>query len=50
MPPQRSPVPKRAVLAGSGVSAASWSTKFINSLMDDGKKTMAERIFYGALD
>lgn len=26
------------------------ATKFINSLMRDGKKSLAERVFYGALD
>ena len=25
-------------------------TKFINTMMNDGKKSLAERIFYGALD
>ena len=25
-------------------------TKFVNSLMLDGKKSLAERVFYGAMD
>ena len=47
--PRRRDVPKRAILPdpkfGDGTLA-----KFINVLMMDGKKSVAERIVYGALD
>jgi len=47
--PRRRDVPKRTILPdpkfGNGTLA-----KFINVLMQDGKKSVAERIVYGALD
>ena len=47
--PRRRDVPKRTILPdpkfGNGTLA-----KFINVLMLDGKKSVAERIVYGALD
>lgn len=41
---------KRRVTPPDSVFASTTVAKFINSLMLDGKKSTAERIFYGALD
>jgi len=46
--PRRREVPKREILPDP-VYNSQLVTKFINSLMDDGKKAVAERVFYGAL-
>jgi small subunit ribosomal protein S7 len=46
--PRRREVPKREVLPDP-VYNSQLVTKFINSLMSDGKKSTAEGIFYGAL-
>ena len=46
--PRRREVPKREVLPDP-VYNSQLVTKFINSLMSDGKKAVAEGIFYGAL-
>ncbi|MBF0139674.1 MAG: 30S ribosomal protein S7 [Magnetococcales bacterium] len=47
--PRRREVPKREVL-GDPVYGDTLVTKFMNCLMRDGKKALAERLFYGALD
>lgn len=47
--PRRREVPKRAVLADPKFGAIS-ITKFINMLMRHGKKSIAEKIMYFALD
>ncbi len=47
--PRRGQVPKREVVPDP-VYQSALVTKFINCLMRDGKKTVAERIFYGATD
>ena len=46
--PRRREVPKREILPDP-VYNSQLVTKFINSLMSEGKKSVAERIFYGAL-
>src|ERR671918_1820339 len=46
--PRRREVPKREILPDP-VYNSQLITKFINSLMTDGKKSVAERVFYGAL-
>lgn len=47
--PRRREVPKREVLADPKFGSQDVS-KFVNVLMEDGKKAVAERIVYGALD
>src|SRR5512136_2288447 len=47
--PRRGYVPKREVLPDP-VYQSPLVTKFINCLMHDGKKTVAEGIFYGAMN
>jgi small subunit ribosomal protein S7 len=47
--PRRGNVPKREVLPDP-VYQSSLVTKFISCLTYDGKKSVAERIFYGAMD
>ena len=47
--PRRREIPKREVLADPKYSSQDVS-KFINVLMTGGKKSVAERIIYGALD
>ena len=46
--PRRREVPKREILPDP-VYNSQLVTKFINSLMSDGKKSVAENVFYGAL-
>src|SRR2546422_10760690 len=46
--PRRREVPKREILPAP-VYNSQLVTKFINSLMVQGKKSVAERVFYGAL-
>ena len=46
--PRRREIPKREVLPDP-LYNSQLVTKFINSLMSDGKKSTAERIFYGAM-
>jgi small subunit ribosomal protein S7 len=46
--PRRREVPKREILPDP-VYNSQLVTKFINSLMSQGKKSVAERVFYGAL-
>ncbi len=46
--PRRATVAKREILPDP-VYNSQLVTKFINSLMEGGKKTVAERIFYGSL-
>src|SRR5919107_2948325 len=46
--PRRREVPKREILPDP-VYNSQLITKFINSLMSDGKKSVAESVFYGAL-
>jgi small subunit ribosomal protein S7 len=46
--PRRREVPKREILPDP-VYNSQLVTKFINSLMSDGKKSVAESVFYGAL-
>src|SRR4028118_97387 len=46
--PRRREVPKREILPDP-VYNSQLVTKFINSLMSDGRKSVAERVFYGAL-
>jgi small subunit ribosomal protein S7 len=47
--PRRREVPKREILPDPKFSSAEL-TKFVNVIMLDGKKAVAERIVYGALD
>ncbi len=47
--PRRREVPKREILPDP-IYNSQLVTKFINVLMEDGKKTVAERIFYQALE
>ncbi len=47
--PRRATVDKRKILPDP-VYNSRLVTKFINNVTKDGKKTVAERIFYGALD
>ena len=47
--PRRREVPKRETLADS-LYSSTLITKFINCKMLRGKKSVAEGIFYGALD
>ena len=47
--PRRREIPKRE-LAADPVYASTLVTKFINSMMYDGKKSVAERIVYAAMD
>src|ERR687894_1845548 len=46
--PRRREAPKREILPDP-VYNSQLVTKFINSLMSDGRKSVAERVFYGAL-
>src|SRR5436305_12915474 len=46
--PRRREVPKREILPDP-VYNSQLVTKFINSLMSQGKKSVAERVFYSAL-
>ncbi len=47
--PRRREVPKREVLPDP-IYSSQLVTKFINVMMSDGKKTIAQRILYSALD
>lgn len=47
--PRRGHVPKRPTIPDP-VYQSALVTRFINSLMSDGKRSVAERIFYGAMD
>ena len=47
--PRRRGVPKREILPDP-VYQSPLVTRFINSIMERGKKTRAEQIFYGAMD
>jgi len=47
--PRRGPVPKREILPDPKYGSV-LVAKFINCLMRDGKKSVARRIFYGAMD
>lgn len=47
--PRRRAVPKRPILGDSRFKSVLVS-KFINNLMSDGKKSVARRIFYDAMD
>jgi small subunit ribosomal protein S7 len=47
--PRRGNVPKREVIPDP-IYQSALVTRFINSLMQAGKKSIAERIFYGAMD
>ena len=47
--PRRGNVPKREILPDP-VYQSALVTKFINNLMRDGKKSVSERIFYGAMN
>ena len=47
--PRRGHIPKREVLPDP-VYQSALVTKFINNLMHDGKRSVSERIFYGAMD
>ncbi len=47
--PRRREVPKREVLPDPKYNSR-LATKFVNNLMRRGKKSLAEQIFYGALD
>ena len=47
--PRRREVPKREVLPDPKFGSQEL-TKFVNVLMEDGKKAVAERIIYGAFE
>jgi small subunit ribosomal protein S7 len=47
--PRRREVPKRETLPDP-LFSSTLITKFINCMMEEGKKSVAEHIFYGALD
>ena len=47
--PRRGNIPKREILADP-VYQSALVTKFINNLMSGGKRSVAETIFYGAMD
>ena len=47
--PRRREVPKRYVLPDPKYNSR-LAAKFINNIMDRGKKSLAERLFYGALE
>jgi len=47
--PRRREVPKRETLPDP-LFSSTLITKFISCMMEEGKKSVAERIFYGALD
>lgn len=47
--PRKGPVPKRDVLPDP-IYGSKVVTRFINKMMRDGKRGVAERIFYGAMD
>jgi small subunit ribosomal protein S7 len=47
--PRRREVPKRDILPDPKFSSVDLS-KFVNVLMDSGKKSVAERIVYGAFE
>jgi len=47
--PRRGNIPKREVLADP-VYQSALVTKFINNLMSGGKRSVSEKIFYGAMD
>ncbi len=46
--PRKGPVPKRRVQPDH-VFGSQMATRFINKILQDGKKTVAEQIFYGAM-
>lgn len=47
--PRRREVPKRDILPDPKFGSVEVS-KFVNAIMQDGKKSVAERIVYGAFD
>ena len=47
--PRRREVPKRKVLADPKYNSE-MLTRFVNMIMRDGKRAVAEKIVYGALD
>ena len=47
--PRKGPVPKRDAIPDP-VFNSRWVSKFINKIMLDGKKSLAQRIFYNAMD
>ncbi|MGI6359010.1 MAG: 30S ribosomal protein S7 [Bacillota bacterium] len=47
--PRKGPVPKRDVLPDP-IYGSKLVTRFVNKMMKDGKRGVAERIFYGAMD
>ena len=47
--PRRREVPKREILPDA-IYSSQLVTKFVNVLMNDGKKSTAQRIFYDAMD
>jgi small subunit ribosomal protein S7 len=47
--PRKGPVPKREILPDP-VFGSELATRFVNRLMERGKKSTAEQIFYAALD
>lgn len=47
--PRKGPVPRREVLPDP-IYSSRLATRFVNRLMYDGKKGVAEKIFYGALE
>lgn len=47
--PRKGPVPKRDVLPDP-IYGSKLVTRFVNKMMRDGKRGVAERIFYGAMD
>ena len=47
--PRKGPVPKREILPDPKFKSV-LATRFINRMMEQGKKNVAERIFYSCLD
>lgn len=47
--PRKGPVPKRQV-SPDPVYNSRWVAKFINKIMYDGKKALAQRLFYNAME
>lgn len=47
--PRKGPVPRREILADP-VYNSRLAARFINRLMEDGKKAVAEKVFYSAVD
>ena len=47
--PRKGPVPRRGILADP-VYNSRLAARFINRLMEDGKKAVAEKVFYSAVD